>query len=123
MSEKRKRVAELAPSPHLEAADIGGEEVVVTIKTFDWHPVGEDRVIKGILYFQEFDRGMVINKTNRVTLQHLFGEFLDELVGKRMTLYASETQFGGKVVPCLRIRAQKPAEAKSKETAKQEVVA
>jgi len=107
---KRRLLTELCPSPHLEAADLDGE-TVVTIKGYDWHPVGKEKVIKGVLYFNEFERGMVINKTNRVALQAMFGNLLEELVGKRITLYVGEAAYEGKMVPCLRIRAKEPRPA------------
>lgn len=118
--EKKRRMSELAPAPHLEAADLEGD-TVVTIRGFDWHPVGKERVIKGVLYFAEFERGMVINKTNRVILQHLFGNVLDAIVGQRITLYVAETTFEGKLVPCLRIRGQRPVSATPQTRAAQQV--
>lgn len=110
---KKRMMAELCPSPHLEAADITGD-TVVTIKAYDWHPVGSEQKVKGVIFFKEFERGMVINKTNRVILQHLFGSYADDMLDQQITIYPSETTFEGKVVPCLRIRAQKPEAARPK---------
>lgn len=116
MSDRPKRIVDLCPSPHLEAADLAGEDVVVTIKSFDWHPVGVEEVIKGVIYFEEFNRGMVINRTNVKALQKLFGENLElvNIVGKRITLYTGEATYQGKIVPALRIRSKHPAAAKEK---------
>jgi hypothetical protein len=98
---------QLCPSPHLEAADLCGKDKVVTIKEVCFKLVGEAKVNKGVVMFQEFDRGMVLNRTNlkRVIAQH--GMETDDWVGKKVTLYPSETDFQGKTVPCLRVREKK----------------
>ena len=108
-----KRTTELCPSPHLEAADLS-EDTTVTIKSFDWHPVGKEEKIKGVLYFHEFERGMVMNRGNTLMLRHLHGDVLDDLVGKQIIIGPDTTNFGGNIVPCIRVRnkAPKPADVK-----------
>lgn len=112
-SEKKRLMSELAPSPHLEAADLDGD-MVLTIKSWQHNDVGPEKVTKAVIYFEEVERGLVVNKTNRVVLQHLFGRYVDDMIGKRITLHATECQFQGKLVPCLRIRTEhpKPADVK-----------
>lgn len=94
---------ELCPPPHLEAADIDGD-MDVTIKKVDFAEVGEEKERKGVLWFEEFERSMVLNRTNlkRIISQH--GNETDEWAGKSITLYASETDFGGRTVPCIRVQ-------------------
>jgi hypothetical protein len=58
--------------------------------------------------FQEFDRGMVINRTNLKRIIAMYGNETDTWVGKRITLYESETDFNGRTVPCIRVREKKP---------------
>lgn len=120
-NEKRRLISELAPSPHLEAADLE-DDTVVTIKSWERHEVGPDKVIKGVIYFEEMERGFVINKTNRVILQALFGRYVEDMIGKQITIYPTECQFEGKMVPCLRIKNKHPAAAKP-QLAKTEKVA
>jgi hypothetical protein len=107
-TEKKRLMSELAPSPHLEAADLDGD-LVLTIKAWDRHEVGPEKQMKAVIYFEEVERGLVVNKTNRVILQHLFGRYVDDMVGQKVALYATECQFQGKLVPCLRIRSEHPA--------------
>lgn len=97
---------ELCPPPHLEAADLEGD-TVVTIKAIDFALVGEEKQRKGVIFFEEFPRGMVVNRTNlgRIIGQH--GNETDEWTGKKITLYPSETDFGGRTVPCIRVREKK----------------
>jgi hypothetical protein len=113
---------ELCPSPNLQALDVGtelGDSVNVTIKSFDKAEVGKEKQVKARMYFDEFDRPMVINRTNVKTLIDLFGNDTDEWIGERCNMYVSETSFQGDVVRCIRLRAartekvvEKPAESK-----------
>lgn len=111
---------ELCPSPNLQALDIGtelGENVNVTIKGFDKAEVGKEKQVRSRLYFEEFDRPLVINRTNVKTLIDLFGNDTDEWIGERCNMYVSETSFQGDVVRCIRLRAVK-AEAPAAKSAK-----
>ncbi|MBN2293568.1 MAG: hypothetical protein JXM70_14155 [Pirellulales bacterium] len=95
---------DLCPSPHLEAADLGGKDIRVTIAGVAFDEVGEERKTKGTIHFKEFIRAFVLNRTNlkRIMAQH--GSETDEWIGKKITLYPSETDFAGKTVPCIRVR-------------------
>lgn len=97
---------ELCPAPHLEAADLSGD-TPVTIKGVDFREVGDEKVTKGVVFFDEFPRGLVLNRTNlkRIIAQH--GGETDDWIGKTITLYPSETDFGGKTVDCIRVREAK----------------
>jgi hypothetical protein len=113
---------ELCPSPNLQALDIGtelGDSLNVTIRTFDKAEVGKEKQVKARVYFEEFERPLVINRTNVKTLIDLFGNDTDEWIGERCNMYVSETSFQGDVVRCIRLRAaraekvvEKPAETK-----------
>lgn len=98
------KATDLCPSPHIEAADLQGKDVTVTIKSVGFAEVGAEQERKGIVFFEEFDRGFVINRTNLKRVIALHGSDTDEWVGKKIILYPSETDFGGKTVPCLRVR-------------------
>lgn len=105
------RVTELCPSPHLEALDVGdriGDECVLTITRVAVEVVGSEQVRKGVLFFAELDRGLVLNKTNSRTIAALYGTDCTLWVKKKITVYRSETSFQGKTVPCVRVRDAKP---------------
>lgn len=102
------QATKLCPSPHLEAADLNGSEKIVTIKSVGFSLVGQEKQNKGIVTFEEFDRGMVINRTNLKRVIGLYGGDTDIWIGKQITLYPSETDFQGKTVPCLRVRDKAP---------------
>ena len=97
------KATELCPSPHIAADDLDGD-TQVTIDRVDFHEVGDEREKKGVLYFREFVRAMVLNRTNltRIIAQH--GNDTDTWTGKQITLYPSETDYGGKTVACIRVR-------------------
>ena len=102
--ERQVLAGDIYRSPHLAANDLDGD-VVVTIKGYALDKeVGAEKARKGILYFEEFEKGMVMNKTNTERVRNLHGKFVNEWVGKKITLYESEAQMAGKTVPCIRVR-------------------
>lgn len=67
---------------------------------------------KPILRFERTEKGMAANKTNCKIIAAMYGTNTREWVGKRITLYATTTEFGGETVECIRVRPQVPADAK-----------
>jgi hypothetical protein len=57
------------------------------------------------------DRELVLNKTNRLALNVMFGKLTKDWSGKQVTLFVTQTRFGRDTVDCLRIRntASRPA--------------
>ena len=98
---------ELCPPPHMEAADLDGD-TVVTIKGVDFAEVGEEKQRKGVVWFEEFSRSMVINRTNLGRIIEHHGGDTDDWTGKQITLYQSETEYQGKTVDCIRVKRAKP---------------
>jgi len=48
----------------------------------------------------------ILNATNSKTIAKLYGPYIEDWAGKRITLYASTTKMGGDTVECLRVRPQ-----------------
>lgn len=93
------------PSKYLKAADLQGRDVVVTMDHVDFEPVGQERRMKAVLYFQGKDKGLVLNKTNANRITEITGSALtEEWRGHRIRLFPTETQFGGDMVDCIRVR-------------------
>lgn len=101
------KASELCPTEHLAAVDLDGKDVVVTITHVDKKKVGPEQVLKGRVHFKEFDRPLVINKTNKDRIVDWFGNDCDKWKDQTITLYPSETDFQGKVVDCIRVRPKK----------------
>lgn len=102
---------EMFPSKYLKAADIHGEQVV-TIKKFDQEELPNRETqkdeLKVILYFEEFEKGMVLNKTNKKVIESMYGTVIEDLKGKRVILHTQIVESYGESVPAIRIKAQKP---------------
>ena len=98
------KAIELCPPKHLDAADLNGNVCEVTIKSVAFTTVGEKQERKGALVYQEFDRPMVINRTNIKRLIDLLGNDTDAWIGKKISIYPSETDFAGKTVACIRVK-------------------
>ncbi len=94
------------PSNYLKASDIKGVEPVVAIDRVAFEPVGRQRDMKAILYFKGKEKGLVLNKTNATKITQLAGTNMTESWdGLRIKLYATETEYAGDTVECIRIKA------------------
>jgi hypothetical protein len=67
---------------------------------------------KPIITFAGKQKAFAANKTNCRTIAAMYGTNTREWIGKRITLYATTTEFGGKSVECIRVRPQVPPDAK-----------
>lgn len=93
------------PSKYIKASDLQGTEPVVTIKRVAFEDVGKDKERKPIVYFKGKDKGLVLNKTNANKIVQLSGRGdTDDWKGLQIKLYATETQFAGETVDCVRIK-------------------
>ena len=97
-------------SPYLSAIDIESGDRNVTIVEVRQETVknqsGEE--ICPVLFFNEFTKGLVMNKTNAKRIAAMYGTETENWKGKSLTLYPSEANFGNEVVPCIRVRANAP---------------
>lgn len=103
------------PSNYLKASDLGDKSPVVTIDRIEVEPIGRDKEIKPVIYFQGKEKGLVLNKTNAKKIAELTGsKDTDDWAGCQVRIYATETEFGGETVECIRIKAAgTPAKAKA----------
>ena len=106
------------PSKFLKASDLQGAEPVVTMDHVAFEPVGRDKEMKAVLYFQGKEKGLVLNKTNANKITELTKSGItEEWEGQKIRLYATETQFGGDTVECIRIKAAVKPNGRPKPTA------
>lgn len=69
-----------------------------------------------VAHFKENVKPMILNRTNAKTITKVCGSpYIEDWNGKRITLYADTTRFGGDIVECLRIRPYSPPEAQRTE--------
>lgn len=94
------------PSKFLKASDLAGAEPVVTMDHVAFEPVGRDKEMKAVLYFVGKEKGLVLNKTNANKITELAKSGItEEWEGQKIRLYATETNFGGETVDCIRVKA------------------
>lgn len=99
------------PSKWLKSGDVPEDaDLVLTITTVDVETVGqgEDAQEKPVAYFAETDKGLVLNKTNAGTIATLHGPETDGWAGKKISLFATEVQFGSQMTLALRVRVKAP---------------
>jgi|SRR5687768_8131690 len=91
-----------------------------------WHLDGKDKtftiekvtrlttIMKGeekkqpLIRFKGVPLPFALNKTNGATVEQLYGRNPKAWIGKRLTLYPTQTQVGRNTVDCIRVRNQAP---------------
>ena len=100
------------PSKYLKAGEdvCEGDDLTLTIQRYDQERIGQgaDADDKYVLYFRGNKKGLVLNKTNAKVIAELHGDDLDDWIGKQITLYEAEVQFGNDTVAGIRVRKRKP---------------
>jgi hypothetical protein len=73
----------------------------------------EEKKERGVMYFAEFEKGLVLNATNlKRTAAALGSEDTDDWIGKKIVVYYDENvEFGGDLVGGIRLRAVRKAAA------------
>lgn len=88
-----------------------GEERTLTIKSVKQEMVqGSDGKKEEciVVRFSENEKPMIMNKTNLKTIAKLYGSYIEDWVGKRITVYVEKVKAFGDLVEALRIRAKVP---------------
>lgn len=63
---------------------------------------------------------LILNKTNLKTIAKIYGPYIEDWAGKRITLYGTTTRFGSDTVECLRVRPTVTDQEKPKPTISKE---
>lgn len=90
------------PSKWLKADDVPGK-VRVTINHVSMEDVGDDH--KPVVWFNEYQKGVVLNKTNAGNISALYGPDTDAWIGKPMDLTTAWVDFQGRSTKSLRLYA------------------
>lgn len=99
-------INEAFPSKFLKASDLQDQTVGVVIDRVEFEPVGQDRQMKPVLYFEGKEKGLVLNKTNSNKIIQITGSTeTEDWHGTRVAIYPTETSFQGDMVECIRIKA------------------
>jgi hypothetical protein len=109
------KISAMTQSKYLKQDD-APDDTIVTIQKVGQANIakeGAPQEFKWMIRFHEFDKPMVLNRTNIALLGKFLGDDTDDWVGKQVVLYNDETiQFEGKITGGLRfkrVKASKPA--------------
>lgn len=101
----------LFPSDYLKAADLGGRDVTVRIKSIEpRHELKTNRgtEFKPVVTFHGTDKKWVLNKTNAKTIAKIYGPEATGWIGKSVTLFSAEVSAFGEMVDAVRVRSDEP---------------
>ena len=92
-------------SKWMKATDLD-EDLLLKIKdvTEEVVGIGKEKETKLCVWFTNHKQGLILNKTNNRTLRGAFGDETDDWTGKRVVVFAAETDRG----PGLRVRIPTP---------------
>ncbi len=97
------------PSKYLKAADFDDVDTPLTITRVVMEQISPDERAKPIIYFQELEKGMNCNSTNKNTIKKLYGEETDNWIGKTITLWINhDVQYKQDTVSAIRVRSRAP---------------
>lgn len=99
------------PSKYLKAEDMESD-LTVTVKSLKKELLkgkpGKDDELKPVVYFEELEKGLIINKTNWAAIEKVTGEAnSDNWSGKKITLTVVEVDAFGDVVKAIRVKEAK----------------
>jgi len=96
----------LFPSKYLKADD-ATPPITLTIKRVSWERMKDqdgNEEDKPVIWFNEEEKGMVLNRTNANTLTALFGSETDRWTGQRVVLGTEMVTAFGATKPALRFK-------------------
>ncbi len=103
------------PSKYLKSGDVSETPASFTIRDARMEEVGREKKERLVLYFEDEDRGFVVNPTNKNTIVKVLGtKETDDWMGKSIKLYSTEVQFGDEMVEAIRV-SLKPGQTAAKE--------
>ena len=99
----------MSESKYLKKEDLDEQGNLCTIKAFKKQNVAqtdEPEEHKYIMFVMEFEKGLVLNATNRAILERVYGPDTDDCIGNPIVLYVDENvSYAGKIVGGIRLRA------------------
>lgn len=100
------KVSEAFPSKWIAAADLENKNVRLTIARVEMEKIGDDT--KPVIYFTKAKKGLVCNKTNSKAIAEAYGDEMDDWAGCELILFPILTDYQGKQVEAVRVRAPQP---------------
>ena len=101
------KTSDMFPGAYLSAADISPKGRVMTIQKLRQEQVSGE--MKWVLYFEEEDRGLILNKTNTRRIEALYGD-TKNWPGKKIMLRREKVEFKSDYVDGIRVHPVQGAE-------------
>lgn len=100
-------------SKYLKHTDLPeGEDMIVTIQSFEKENLGKPggkQEMKWVIAFRELEKRLGLNSTNGKTICKLYGDEMDDWIGKKIILYTKDdVEFQGELVSAIRVRPRMP---------------
>jgi len=95
----------------LYAFMLNGKEATVEIERVKGGELtgeGGKKTKKPVCWFKGKKKPLALNVTNCKTIAAMYGNNTDAWVGKKITIYPTTTDFGGKTCDCIRVRQRVP---------------
>lgn len=109
------KISDVFPSKYVKAADLNGRTVTLTIKSLAFEDMlnhANEKERKPVLYFERATKGMVLNRTNAMTIVGLYGDESDDWIGQRISIYPTRVRAFGTLQDAIRVREEIPAQPK-----------
>jgi hypothetical protein len=103
-------INEIFQGDYLKAYDFGGIEgrpVLATINHVTLETMN-DNSQKICLHLREYEKGILLNKTNATVIASYAGSDTDDWNGKQVVIYVAMVEFQGKSTEGIRLRQPKP---------------
>ena len=97
-------------SDYLKADDFGGidsKPVLVTVKDVTLEAM-QDSTQKLCVHFKEYEKSLLLNKTNATNISAAYGPETDGWLGKQLVCYVAMVDYQGRSVEAIRVRIPKP---------------
>ena len=105
-------VGALYAGTYLKADDLAGQTYAATIVAVERVEIAEENGAvrpKAAVQLQGWPAKLLLNKTNFETIASAYGRQSAGWLGKQIEVYPDTTLFGGRSVPCIRVRVPRPA--------------
>lgn len=106
-------VSNMYPSKYISAVDLKGQAIRVTISHVNIEEMTDGKQ-KPVAYFENAQKGLVLNKTNSQNIAVMHGNDTDQWAGKEVELFSAWVDFQGRTVEAIRVR---PPSSNAQQTA------
>ena len=92
-------------SGNLKADDLGDKAYPLVISEIDEYEFDDGK--KPILKFDKSEKGLILNKTNARKIAAMYGDEMDDWIGKKIILAAEDVEYAGQMVKGIRVQSEK----------------